>query len=163
MSIQSDKTTQKLSQDIVLAGKWISERHWVPATGGNFSARLSQNTCLVTASGKHKGHLRPEDLVNISWINRSLTCAGKPSAEALLHTQIYDLDEKAQAIFHTHSVHTTVFSRLIDASAYSFQGRKMQKAIADNQSHEETMRTLHEVMRDDTTRKKQTKSRVYGV
>jgi len=140
MTIKSDKTTLQLAQDIIAAGKWISDRHWVPATGGNFSARLDQKTCLVTASGKHKGNLQPVDLLNVSWNGRDLICAGKPSAETLLHTQIYDVDDKAQAVFHTHSVQTTVFSRLIDASYYCFQGYEMQKAISGNLSHEETVR-----------------------
>jgi methylthioribulose-1-phosphate dehydratase len=139
MTIESENPTRKLSQDIILAGKWISERHWVPATGGNFSARLNLSECLVTASGKHKGHLVEEDLLTIKWVGSELDCKGKPSAETLLHTKIYDLDKTAQAVFHTHSVHTTVFSRLIDAPFYRFNGYEMQKSIKGNITHESNL------------------------
>jgi methylthioribulose-1-phosphate dehydratase len=136
MTIKSENRARKLSQDIIAAGKWISERHWVPATGGNFSARLNTAECLVTASGKHKGHLEEKDLLTIKWSGNKLDCKGKPSAETRLHTQIYDLDSTAQAVFHTHSIHTTVFSRLIDAPVYRFNGYEMQKSIKGNTTHE---------------------------
>ncbi|MCZ2722532.1 methylthioribulose 1-phosphate dehydratase [Marinomonas sp. 15G1-11] len=140
MTTELDNQTLALSQAIILAGKWISGRQWVPATGGNFSARLDKKQCLVTASGKHKGHLCSDDLLTTSWTDQELICDGKPSAETLLHTQIYDLDESAQAVFHTHSVQATVFSRLIDAPSYRFNGYEMQKSITGNTSHADDVR-----------------------
>lgn len=128
-----------LIEQLTEAGRWISQRNWVPATGGNFSARLDKNTCLVTASGKHKGHLKDEDLLHIEWQKNHLTCAGKPSAETLLHTRIYDLSDDAAVVFHTHSVQSTVFSRIIKEPAYPFTGYEMQKAIHGQSSHLHTL------------------------
>ena len=129
-----DNTDLKLA--IIQAGQWISSRHWVPATGGNFSARTGQNTCFVTASGRHKGVLTESDLLETSWHQSDLTCQGKPSAETLVHTQIYDLDQTVQVIFHTHSVNSTIFSRLIHQSSYCFNGYEMQKSISGNITHD---------------------------
>jgi methylthioribulose-1-phosphate dehydratase len=118
-------------------GRWIATRHWVPATGGNFSVRQTANSALVTASGKDKGELSPQDLLPVSWHGSELSCtAGKPSAETALHTCLYQLDTSIKAVLHTHSVSATVFSRLIGAEQYIFTGYEMQKAISGNLSHD---------------------------
>ncbi|WP_445425734.1 methylthioribulose 1-phosphate dehydratase [Alishewanella sp. HL-SH06] len=121
-------------------GRWIASRHWVPATGGNFSIRQTDNMALVTASGKDKGELSPQDLLPVSWQADQLHCQyGTPSAETALHAQLYQLDPQIKAVLHTHSVHATVFSRLIGADNYPFRGYEMQKAISGIQSHEQTL------------------------
>ena len=117
-------------------GRWIASRHWVPATGGNFSVRSSEHSALVTASGKDKGELSPQDLLPVSWQDGELSCPGKPSAETALHARLYQLDGKIKAVLHTHSVQATVFSRLIAEDSYLFNGYEMQKAISGNTSHD---------------------------
>ncbi len=117
-------------------GRWIANRHWVPATGGNFSVRSGEHAALVTASGKDKGELSPQDLLPISWQDGQLSCPGTPSAETALHMQLYQLDSQIKAVLHTHSVPATVFSRLIADDSYSFTGYEMQKAISGNTTHD---------------------------
>lgn len=118
-------------------GRWIASRHWVPATGGNFSVRSGEHSALVTASGKDKGELSPQDLLPVSWQDGKLSCPGKPSAETALHAQLYQLDSGIKAVLHTHSVQATVFSRLFHDDSYLFCGYEMQKAISGNVSHEQ--------------------------
>ena len=48
------------AQQMIAAGAMFHARGWVPATGGNFSVRLSPEQVLITASGNHKGELAPE-------------------------------------------------------------------------------------------------------
>lgn len=118
-------------------GRWIANRHWVPATGGNFSVRQTENSALVTASGKDKGELSPQDLLPVSWQGQQLSCThGTPSAETALHACLYQLDPAIKAVLHTHSVQATVFSRLISGNSYIFHGYEMQKAISGNSSHD---------------------------
>jgi methylthioribulose-1-phosphate dehydratase len=117
-------------------GRWIANRHWVPATGGNFSIRSSEHSALVTASGKDKGELSPQDLLPVSWQDGKLSCPGTPSAETALHARLYQLDPAIKAVLHTHSVPATVFSRLISDDSYLFHGYEMQKAISGNSSHD---------------------------
>ncbi|SEA85425.1 methylthioribulose 1-phosphate dehydratase [Alkalimonas amylolytica] len=119
------------------AGRWIASRHWVPATGGNFSIRSGQHRALVTASGKDKGELSPQDLLPVSWPEGELLCPGKPSAETALHVRLYQLDDSIKAVLHTHSVQATVFSRLIQAEQHVFSGYEMQKAIRGQLSHDQ--------------------------
>lgn len=117
-------------------GRWIASRHWVPATGGNFSIRSGENSALVTTSGKDKGELSPQDLLPVSWQDGTLNCPGKPSAETALHAQLYQLDSQIKAVLHTHSVQATVFSRLMNDDNYLFTGYEMQKAISGHSSHD---------------------------
>ncbi|MBZ9613652.1 methylthioribulose 1-phosphate dehydratase [Rheinheimera maricola] len=117
-------------------GRWIANRHWVPATGGNFSIRSGEHSALVTASGKDKGELSPQDLLPVSWQDGQLSCAGTPSAETALHARLYQLDPAIKAVLHTHSVQATVFSRLFSEQSYLFHGYEMQKAISGNTTHD---------------------------
>ena len=52
-----------LSQALIGAGQLFHARGWVPATGGNFSARLGGDRMLITASGCHKGELAEADFL----------------------------------------------------------------------------------------------------
>ncbi len=119
-------------------GRWIASRHWVPATGGNFSIRTGQHSALVTASGKDKGELSPQDLLPVSWQQGPLQCDGTPSAETALHARLYQLDHQIKAVLHTHSVHSTVFSRLLPGTEHLLTGYEMQKAIRGQHSHEDS-------------------------
>ena len=120
-------------------GRWVASRHWVPATGGNFSIRSSDNSALVTASGKDKGELSPQDLLPVSWQGQQLSCSGTPSAETALHAMLYQLNPATKAVLHTHSVQATVFSKLINQDNYLFAGYEMQKAISGVSSHEQLL------------------------
>lgn len=121
-------------------GRWIANRHWVPATGGNFSIRQGDNLALVTASGKDKGELSPQDLLPVSWQGEQLSSPqGTPSAETALHAQLYQLDPAIKVVLHTHSVAATVFSRVIAEQQHLFNGYEMQKAISGVTSHEQSL------------------------
>ncbi len=61
----------------------------------------------------------------------------RPSAETLLHTQIYRRFPKANAVLHTHSRTQTVASRLFaQAGVVRFEGYELIKAIAGHTTHE---------------------------
>ncbi len=60
----------------------------------------------------------------------------KPSAETLLHTRLYRLDNRIGAVLHTHSVASTVLSRLEESEWLTISGYEMQKSLAGNVSHE---------------------------
>ncbi|MBN1007311.1 methylthioribulose 1-phosphate dehydratase [Amphritea pacifica] len=125
-----------VSSALIEAGRWIDAQGWCPATGGNFSARLSDDQALVTASGRHKGRLTDEDLLTVDLDGQPLESKLKPSAETLLHTRLYQLNSAIGAVLHTHSVASTVLSRLETDDWFTLCGYEMQKSLAGNQSHE---------------------------
>lgn len=99
------------SQAMIDAGRMFHGRGWVPATGGNFSARLSPEHVLITASGWHKGELTPEGFLIADMDGKPLDSARKASYETLLHMQIYRHDAAVAGVLHTHSIANTVLSR----------------------------------------------------
>ncbi|MBU2966072.1 methylthioribulose 1-phosphate dehydratase [Amphritea sp. 2_MG-2023] len=125
-----------LSAALIDAGGWIDRQGWCPATGGNFSARLDGERALVTASGRHKGRLIMEDLLTVDLQGSPVDSDLKPSAETLLHTRLYQLDKQIGAVLHTHSVASTVLSRMVTGEWLTISGYEMQKSLAGNTSHE---------------------------
>jgi methylthioribulose-1-phosphate dehydratase len=103
-----------LAQAMIEAGALFHSRGWVPATGGNFSARLSSEQVLITASGVHKGELRRSDFLVADMDGRPLEAGRKSSYETGLHLQIYRRDPSIGAVLHVHTIANTVLSRRLD-------------------------------------------------
>ena len=99
------------AQQLIEAGRFIDQRGWVPATSGNFSARLPDGKIAITASGRHKGHLTPNDILIIDPQGKSLD-GRRSSAETLLHTALYRRYPNINAVLHPHSPGATLISRL---------------------------------------------------
>ena len=121
---------------IVAVGRRLDQRGLAPATGGNYSVRLSDGTLAVTVSGAHKGRLGEEQVMRVSGEGVALD-GKKPSAETLLHCLVYAVDPSAGAVLHTHSVPGTVLSRtLAGADAIPFEGYELLKIFPGIATHE---------------------------
>ena len=96
---------------------------------------LDEQHYLVTQSGFHKGFLTAEQLMVMS-LDDVAVSAGKPSAEAALHGQLYRLDPSIQAIWHVHSPRATVLSRKIGAGVLRLEGYELLKAFFGISSHD---------------------------
>ncbi|MDH4559812.1 MULTISPECIES: methylthioribulose 1-phosphate dehydratase [unclassified Pseudomonas] len=127
---------QQLAQEIIDAGRFLYGRGWSPATSSNYSTRLSASEALLTVSGKHKGQLGPDDVLATDMDGNSLEPGKKPSAETLLHTQLYRWKPEIGAVLHTHSVNATVLSRLTLADSLVFADYELQKAFSGITTHE---------------------------
>lgn len=128
---------------LVELGRWVDQRGWCPATGGNLSARLyeaPQPACVVTASGVHKGDLRVEDFIDVDLQGAPLNSSERrrPSAETLAHVALYRLSDEIGAVIHTHSVLNTVISKVTSGPQLHLQGWEMQKALSGVHTHEGT-------------------------
>jgi methylthioribulose-1-phosphate dehydratase len=97
--------------ELIDAGRFIHARGWVPATSGNFSARLSDGSIAITVSGKHKGELALDDIMRVDAEGNALD-GKKPSAETLLHTRLYRRYPQIGSVLHPHSPNATLVSRL---------------------------------------------------
>jgi len=129
-------TREHLSQAIIDAGRFLYGRGWSPATSSNYSARLTSAEALLTVSGKHKGQLTVDDLLAVDMNGRSLEEGKKPSAETLLHTQLYRWQPEIGAVLHTHSVNATVLSRVCLSDSLVFADYELQKAFSGIATHE---------------------------
>jgi methylthioribulose-1-phosphate dehydratase len=128
------------AQAIVAAGRKLGAQGLTPATSSNFSMRLDETHAAITISGRDKGTLTPDDIMVVDMDGRAVGTAARPSAETLLHTQIYRCFSEANAVLHTHSRTQTVASRLFaSAGVIRFDGYELQKAIAGHTSHDEAI------------------------
>lgn len=125
-----------LTREIIEAGRFLYGRGWSPATSSNYSARLSADQALLTVSGKHKGQLAEDDVLATDLDGISLEPGKKPSAETLLHTQLYRWQPGIGAVLHTHSVNATVLSRLTLSDSLVFADYELQKAFSGVTTHE---------------------------
>ena len=133
-------TREHLAQEIIDAGRFLYGRGWSPATSSNYSTRLSATQALLTVSGKHKGQLGPDDVLATDLSGNSLEPGKKPSAETLLHTQLYSWRPEIGAVLHTHSVNATVLSRLTPGDSIEFEDYELQKAFSGVSTHESKVR-----------------------
>ncbi|MFD0682571.1 MULTISPECIES: methylthioribulose 1-phosphate dehydratase [unclassified Paenibacillus] len=95
----------------------LAARGWFPATSGNLSIRVGdftpeQFTFAITASGKDKSVNTPSDFLLVNEQGKPTDNTGlKPSAETLIHCEIYRATG-CGAIFHVHTVFNNLVSEL---------------------------------------------------
>lgn len=109
---ERDPNFKVRAAELIAAGRFFFERGWVPATAGNFSARLDDHHMAVTVSGRHKGELTEDDLMVVDLDGNVISEGKRPSAEAFLHIILYRRFPELGAVLHTHSVNATVLSKL---------------------------------------------------
>lgn len=135
--MHSAKVTQaefrQRAAELIEAGRTLYARGMVPATSGNFSARLSSGALAITVSGSHKGRLRDTDIMRVNAEGRSLN-GRRPSAETLLHVQVYRHFPEVRAVLHPHSVNATLLSRL-HSQHLVLQGYELLKAFPGVDTH----------------------------
>jgi methylthioribulose-1-phosphate dehydratase len=93
----------------------LASRGWFPATSGNLSRKLSgigePLVFAVTASGKDKTRLTPEDYLIVDKDCRPVEPTRlKPSSETAIHAEIYRRVPDAQAVLHVHTIYNNLIS-----------------------------------------------------
>lgn len=81
----------------------------VAGRDGNLSARADGETLLVTPSGRNKGRLTSEDLLETDLEGNPLR-GGKVTSEIGLHTFVYRRRPDVGAVIHTHATYCTAFA-----------------------------------------------------
>ncbi|WP_339827377.1 methylthioribulose 1-phosphate dehydratase [uncultured Arenimonas sp.] len=125
------------ADEIVAATRELSALGWTPATSSNFSMRLDERHAAITVSGRDKGRLVATDIMVVDMAGKAVATEHRPSAETLLHTQLYARFPDVGCVLHTHSHVQTVASRLYAAQGHvHLEGYELLKAFAGNQTHE---------------------------
>ena len=127
------------AENIIRAGRRMDQRGWVPATAGNISVRIKGARIAITRSGGHKGFLDSFSVIEVDLDGAPVARNVKPSAETLLHCQIYRAMPDVNAVLHGHSVANTVLSLETQAPALSFSGYEVQKIFDGQTTHEATL------------------------
>ena len=140
MSDFSPTQFAQAAKQIVEAGRDFSQKGWTPATSSNFSMRLSAERIAVTVSGRDKGLLTPDDVMVCDLHGKAVDTDARPSAETLLHCQIYARYPSVGAVLHTHSLAQTLASRLWAADGFvPLAGYELLKAFSGYDTHDACM------------------------
>lgn len=125
------------TEAMIVAGHLFHQRGWVPASGGNFSARVAHDRLLITASGGHKGELTPAQFLVTDLDGKALDAGRKTSYETGLHVQVYGHLADAGCVLHTHSRANTVLSRRFER--VSLSGFELMKVLPGQPDPGETV------------------------
>lgn len=127
------RTFDEWAQDLVKAGHILYAQGMVPATSGNFSARVAPDRFAITVSGQHKGKLTIADIMQIDAAGRSQD-GRRPSAETDLHLQLYRRFPDAHVVLHHHSLPATLISQF-EKDRIVFENCELLKAFPDVNTH----------------------------
>ncbi|MES2859444.1 MAG: methylthioribulose 1-phosphate dehydratase [Pseudomonadota bacterium] len=126
-----------LAGELITNVRELSQAGWTPATSSNFSRRLDDRHAAITVSGRDKGRLTEADIMVVDFDGKAVGSNDRPSAETLLHTQLYRRFPGIGCVLHTHSPVQTIASRLFAQQGHvRFEGYELQKAFAGNTTHE---------------------------
>lgn len=110
----------------------LAERDWFPATSGNLSIKVSDHpiTFFVTASGKDKRKRTNEDFLLVDENgNPAEETHLKPSAETLLHVEVYNRTN-AGCSLHVHTLENNIISDLFyEQGEIVFKNQELIKAF----------------------------------
>lgn len=128
---------QLRSAELITAGHSLYDQGMVPATSGNFSARMANGQLAITVSGSHKGRLQEDNIMLVDDIGQSLD-GRRSSAETALHVQIYNRFPEAGAVLHPHSVNATILSQIAKEQLL-LQDYELLKAFPGVETHDCTV------------------------
>ncbi len=135
-----DPSWIEATDEVVAAGRRLDRLGWVPATAGNLSRRLQDGRIAITRSGIHKGLLTRDDVIEVGAAGQPVRASDRPSAETLLHCQLYAAFPDAGAVLHGHSVAATVLSMVEPGEALWFEDYELLKLFDGQGSHEVRLR-----------------------
>lgn len=95
---------------MIRAGRRLGARALVTGAEGNLSSRLPTGNLLITAAGKRKDELQPEDLLIIDPHGAVVRGEQSPSTETAMHLSVYASSSEAGAVVHAHPVAATAFA-----------------------------------------------------
>ena len=127
-----------LTRALARLGRDLHGRGWLPATSGNLSARLENGHIAISASGLHKGRIRPRDFLEVDLQGAPVADPRRPSAETLLHVERYRADSTIQAVIHVHTPYATVLSRRA-TGPLRLEGYEILKAFPGVRTHESAL------------------------
>ena len=128
---------RELAQLLIGNIRELARAGWTPATSSNFSHRLDDRHAAITVSGRDKGRLVEDDIMVVDFDGQAVGRPLRPSAETLLHTQLYRRFPEIGCVLHTHSPVQTVASRLYAGAGHvRLEGYELLKAFHGNHTHE---------------------------
>ncbi|MCM2391533.1 class II aldolase/adducin family protein [Streptomyces albipurpureus] len=108
----SKESIERVWQDVIATACRTAGAGLVVGTSGNVSARVG-SLVVVTPSGVPYEQLTVADVVAVDLAGQQMVGDLKPTSELPLHLEVYR-NSQARAVVHTHAVHATAVSTLVD-------------------------------------------------
>ena len=125
------------AREIIANTRELSALGWTPATSSNFSMRMDDRHAAVTVSGRDKGKLTEADVMVVDFTGQAVGTGQRPSAETVLHTQLYARLPDVGCVLHTHSLAQTLASRLYAGAGHiRFEDYELIKAFRGQHTHD---------------------------
>lgn len=107
----------RVIEELIAVGRDAVARGLVLASGGNLSARLSEGTFVLTASGTWLDRLTPADFVTLTLAEGAAGTPQsspeiRPSSEWKLHHRAYLARPDIECVIHLHPRHAVVLASL---------------------------------------------------
>jgi L-fuculose-phosphate aldolase len=99
----------ELRREIVEIGRRLWQRGYVAANDGNISARVGDRI-LVTPTGRSKGFLKPQDIVEVAGSGTRISGDLEPTSELRMHLAVYRARRDVGAVVHAHPPSATGFA-----------------------------------------------------
>ena len=126
--------------EIIATTRELAALRLTPATSSNFSMRLDEQYAAITASGRDKGKLTEADVMVVDFAGHAVATDQRPSAETVLHTQLYARLPEVGCVLHTHSLAQTLASRLYAGAGHiRFEDYELIKAFRGQDTHDTIM------------------------
>jgi len=101
---------REIREQIIEAGRRLYQKGFVASNDGNISARVDDQTLIITPTGVCKGDLLPEQLLKVSFAGEVVSGDLKPTSEMKMHLAVYHKRPDAAAIVHAHPPKATAFA-----------------------------------------------------
>lgn len=108
----SKESVERVWRDVIATASRTAGEGLVVGTSGNVSARVG-SLVVVTPSGVPYEQLTTADPVAVDLAGQQVAGELKPTSELPLHLEVYR-NSTAGAVVHTHAVHATAVSTLVD-------------------------------------------------
>lgn len=103
---------ESLIEELSAVGVDIVARGLALASGGNISARIDEDTFVVTGSGTWLDRLTPEDFSVMSLSGEVVSGSPSPSSEWKLHQRSYATRADVNSVVHVHPQHAVLLNAL---------------------------------------------------
>lgn len=101
-------------QEVLDTAQKMSQRGFVVGTSGNVSLRFKdsggRDLVAITPSGRPYDTMKLNDIVVVDLDGLRVEGELSPSIETMLHTEIYKVRKKANAVIHTHPVYGSIIA-----------------------------------------------------
>jgi L-fuculose-phosphate aldolase len=100
----------RLRQAICRVGELCYQRSFIVGADGNISAKLSDDTILLTPAGAMKGFLEPHHLAHIDMHGATVDEGPGASTEVGIHLVAYEERPEMKAMVHAHPPHAVALT-----------------------------------------------------